>query len=131
MPFIQLPYPLFFDGDPVRPLSLDALAIQLKVSSGFVRACFEAGCPNAGGVATAADLLHWLSEHYEQFRRLVGLHALASVEGLKPEIANQLRMANALATLLEYARTRATDWRKKRMLRQAWEEVDRFADQVS
>jgi hypothetical protein len=105
--------------------------MQLRVSSGFIRACFDAGCPNAGGVASAADLLRWLCQHYDKFRALVGLRPLAPVDGLKPDTVEQLRLANAVATLLEYARTRATDWRKKRDLRKAWEQVDRFADQVS
>ena len=133
MPFIQLPYPLSLDGDPARPLTADALAMQLRVSSGFIRACFDAGCPNAGGLASAAGLLRWLCQHYEKFRALVGLRALAPLDGLglKPGTVKQLRRANALATLLEYARTRATDWRKKRQLRKAWEEVDRFADRAS
>lgn len=102
----------------------------MRVSPAFIRLCLVAGCPNDRGMTCAVDLLRWLCGHYDQVRAIAGLRTLASVEGLDPAVTKRLRMANALTTLLEYARTRATDWRKKRELRKALEQVDRLADRL-
>jgi hypothetical protein len=39
-------------------------------------------------------------------------------------------MANALVTLLEFARSRATNWRQKKQLRQALERANHLADRA-
>jgi hypothetical protein len=40
-------------------------------------------------------------------------------------------MANGLVTLLEFARSRATDWRQKRQLRQTLERANHLADRAA
>lgn len=128
MTIIQIPYPIRFSIEDVFPLTPQALAAQMRVSRGFIRLSLDAGCPSDHGALSATDLLRWLFDHYEDVRALAGLRALASVGGLEPATVATLRMSNAITTLLEYARTRATDWRKKRQLRLALEQVDRLAD---
>ena len=103
----------------------------MRVSRSFVRLCFDAGCPHPRGAVSAGDLLLWLFENYAAVRRIAGLRPLAPVENLEPATIARLRMADALITLFEYARTRTTDWRKKRRLRMALEQVDRAVDHVS
>ena len=103
----------------------------MRVSRSFIRLCFDAGCPNVQRAISAGDLLLWLFQNYEVVRAVVGLRALAPVENLKPATVARLRMANALITLLEHARSRTTGWRKKRELRRALEQVDRAADRLS
>ena len=102
----------------------------MRISRGFIRLCFDAGCPNVQGAISAGDLLLWLFQNYEAVRDVAGLRPLAPVENLEPATIARLRMANALITLFEHARTRTTDWRKKRELRLALEQVDRAADQL-
>lgn len=128
---LQLPYPLRFSQADSQPLALEALATQMRVSRGFIRLCFDAGCPNVQGAISAGNLLLWLFENYEGVRAIAGLRPLAPVENLEPATIARLRRANALITLFEHARTRTTDWRKKRQLRLALEQVDRAADHHS
>ena len=101
----------------------------MRVSRGFIRLCFDAGCPNVQGAISAGYLLLWLFDNYEAVRDIAGLRLLAPVENLVPAMIARLRMANALVTLFEHARTRTTDWRQKRQFRVALEQVDRAADQ--
>ena len=123
----QLPYPLEFSADEHVMMPLEYLAKQMRVSRAFVRLCAEAGCPLVNGETSAARVLVWLFDHYEIVRALTGLKALAPVE-LPPDITARLRMANALVTLMEYARMKATNLRQKRKLRQALEKVRLLGD---
>jgi hypothetical protein len=131
--FRPQPYPFRFSEHDYRPLTPNALAMQMRLSRGFIQLCFDAGCPRdrRNDSISGVGLLHWLFDYYEEVRALAGMRPLAPVSGLKPHTLERLRMANAITTLLEYARTRATDWRQKRQLRQALEEVDRLADSVA
>lgn len=81
--------------------------------------------------AAAGRVLLWLFEHYEDVRAVAGLKPLVCVEDLPAPVMARLRMANALVTLLEHGRTRATDWRQKRHLRRALEQVERLADSAA
>lgn len=83
------------------------------------------------GGAAAGRVLVWLFEHYEVVRATAGMKPLASIDGLPAAATARLRMANALVTLLEHGRTRATDWRQKRQLRRALEQVERLADSAA
>lgn len=103
----------------------------MQVSRAFLRLCVTEGCPQTGGELSAAQFLRWLFDHYEKVRTAGGLKALAAVEGLSAQVTAKLRMTNALVTLLEFARTRASDWRQKRQLRLALERVSVFCDQAS
>jgi hypothetical protein len=100
----------------------------MRVSHAFLRLCQDAGCPIANDRASASQVLLWLFDHYEQVRVLAGFAPLAQVEGLRAETMSRLRMANAAITLLEFSRTRATNWQQKRVLRIALEKVNVLGD---
>jgi hypothetical protein len=123
-------YALNFSADDRTRRPLEELAKQMRVSRAFLQICVDAGCPRVDGQASAADVLMWLFDHYEKVRALAGLKPLAPVE-LDEEPTAQLRMANALATLLEYSRTRATNLRQKRQLRRVLAEVNLLGDRVA
>ena len=98
------------------------------VSRAFIRLCIVAGCPVIAGELSAGDFLVWLFDHYEEVRGVAGLKALGAVDGLPPRVTAKLRMENALVTLLEFGRTRASNWRQKRQLRVALEKVSVLCD---
>lgn len=131
MTILHVPYPLRFSSEDSQPLPPESLATQMRISRSFIRLCFDAGCPNAQGAISAGDLLLWLFQNYEAVRDLAGLRPLTPVENLESATIARLRRANALITLFEHARTRTTDWRKKRELRLALEQVDRAMDHLS
>jgi hypothetical protein len=131
VPLDQFRYPLRFNSPDFTPFPLDELAIQMRVSRGFLRLCVDAGCGTTNGKLSTASLLLWLFDHYEDVRAVAGLSPLVAVEDLPPAVTGRLRMANALLTLLEYTRTRATSWQHKRQLRLALEQVDRLTDRLS
>ena len=78
-----------------------------------------------------ARLLIWSFDHYEEVRAIAGLKPLASLDGLRTDTVVRLRMANALVTILEFARSRATNWRQKKQLRQALERVNHLVDRAA
>ena len=108
-------------------MTIDDLSKHMRVSSGFVRLCVATGCQLIHEKLSAAQLLVWLFDHYESVRAACGLKPLAPVE-LPAEVTAQLRMANALVTLLEYSRSRATNLKQKRQLRRALVEVSLLGD---
>lgn len=126
----ELRYPLCFNAHDQLALPIPELAAQLHVSRSFVRLCIAVGCPHEKEAISSAGLLLWLFSRYEEVRAVAGLTPLALVEDLPNEVTARLRMANALTTLLEYARTRASDWQQKRRLRMAMEQVNRLADRL-
>src|SRR4051794_21766726 len=109
--------PLQFHAEDLKLLSLDALSVQLRVSRTFLRACLDAGCPTRAGRLSAAEVLHWLFEHYAEVRALVGLREFAGVEGVSSAAASRLKMGNALLTLLEFAESRVSQMDVKAHLR--------------
>ena len=111
-----------------RPL--EGIAKQMRVSGAFLRLCGAVGFPMENGMIRAGELLLWLFDHYEDVRAAAGLEPLASVEGVAPQTMARLRMSNALVTLLEFSRMRATNWRQKRQLRRAMESVILLSDHV-
>jgi hypothetical protein len=127
----QFPYPLRFSPSDLVVRPLEELAKEMRVSRAFLRLCVVAGCPVSEGGASAGQVLIWLFEHYADFRAIAGLKPLAPVEDLPVAAMAHLRMSNALITLLEFGRTRATRWRQKRQLRLALEHVDRLADRTA
>jgi hypothetical protein len=108
----------------------EQLPLQMRVSRAFVRLCLDAGCPTRNGLLSAAELMSWLFDHFEEVRALAGLPPVPSVEDLTIEATQRLRLANALFTLLEYSRSRATCWKKKRQFRLALETVERSLDRA-
>lgn len=124
----SLPYPLHFTPNDFTVRPLDDLAKQMRVSRAFLELCVVAGCPLIQGELGPGQLLAWLFNHYEDVRSVAGLKPLAAVEDLPPQVTAKLRKANALVTLLEFARMRATDWRQKRQLRHALERVSLLCD---
>jgi hypothetical protein len=131
VPLFQLPYPLNFSTQDLCVRDLDELASQMRVSRAFIRVCVVAGCPHVQERLSAAELLRWLFDHFEEVRAVAGLRPLAELGDLAPQTLARLRMANALVTLLEFSRSRATHWRKKRQLREALEQVERLADSAA
>lgn len=130
MPLSLFPYPLRFTSREYVPRPLEGLAIEMRVSRGFLRLCVEVGCPQKDGAMSVADTLVWLFENYEKVRSLAGFRPLAPIAMQDAPVALRLRMANGVITLLEYGRSRASNWRQKRLLRQAAEFVDRLADRL-
>ncbi len=128
MTIFELHYPPEFSGDDLRALDTNELAIRLAVSRAFIQLCLAAGCPTTKEKLSVADLLRWLFDHYEKVRAVAGLRALVPLGDLEPSTLSRVRTVNGLATALEYARSRASHWRKKKHLRLALEEVRRWAD---
>jgi hypothetical protein len=126
----RLPYPLPFSAEDMTVFPLADLASKMRVSRAFVQLCVVAGCPWTESGTSAARLLVWLFDHYEEVRALAGLKPLAPFDDLPTESVVRLRMANALVTLLEFARSRATNWRQKKQLRQALERANHLADRA-
>jgi hypothetical protein len=125
-----LPYPLCFTPQDRTIRPLDELAKHMRVSRAFLQLCVIAGCPLDDGGLSPGNLFVWLFERYEDVRAIAGLQPLAGFENLSQPVTSRLRMANALLTLLEFARMRATDWRQKRHLRLALEKVSLLCDQA-
>jgi len=127
----RFPYPFHFAEDDLTVLPIAELANRMRVSRAFVRLCIVTGCPWTESGTSAARLLVWLFDHYEAVRAIAGLKSLASVDDLPTDAVVRLRMANALVTLLEFARSRATNWRQKKQLREALERVNQLADRAT
>jgi hypothetical protein len=102
----------------------------MRVSPAFLHLCVALGCPFQGEKLRIAYVVGWLSKHYEDFRAAAGLPALASLEGMSVPAASRLRVANAVITLLQYGKSRASDWRQKRQLRWAIEAIERSTDRA-
>ena len=112
-------------------LPLADLANNMRVSRAFIQLCVVARCPWTENGTSAARLLTWLFDHFEEVRATAGLKPLASLDGLPTDAIVRLRMANALVTLLEFSRSRATNWRQKMQLRLALERVNHLADRAA
>jgi hypothetical protein len=128
VPHSNLRYPIQLQRDDFTPLSLEDLAVRMRVSRSFLRLCAEVGCPTDGTKMNAAAVLIWLFDNYPDVRAAAGLVPLAPIDALPAEVSDRLRLANALCTLLEYSRSRATHWQQKRHLRQALEQALRLVD---
>ena len=121
--------PLPFHSEDLQLLPLEAVAAQLRTSCAFVRLCLAAGCgTRAGGLLSAAELLHWLFDHSAEVRALAGLAPLPAVEDVSPGAAARLRMANALFTLFEFGASRASGLVEKQQLLGVCEQLDRALD---
>ncbi len=131
VPITLFPYPLRFTDRELILWPLEELAAELRVSRAFLRTCVAAGCPQKSGGISVAGCLTWLFEHYPEVRALAGLATLPPIppKNLHPTL--RLRMAYAVLTLLEYGRSRASQWRQKRALRLAVEQVERLAASVA
>jgi len=122
--------PLPFHDDDLKLLSVEAVSTQLRASRAFVRLCLSAGCPTRAGKLSAAELLHWLFQKYEDVRELAGFHHLAPVEGLPPAVMRRITMANALFTLLEFGESRASNLLEKALLRRTRKRVEQALDRA-
>lgn len=121
--------PLPFHADDLHLLPAEAVAAQLRTSCAFVRLCLAAGCgTRAGGLLSAAELLHWLFQHYGKVRALAGLAPLPPVEDVSASAAARLRMANALFTLFEFGASRASIVDAKQQLLAICAKLDRVLD---
>jgi hypothetical protein len=123
-------FPLQFHDRDYQPLSVEAVSAQLRVSRAFTRVCIAAGCPTRIGKVSAAELLHWLFEHYNLAREVCGFRRLAPVDGVAPEVAQRLKMGNAVMTLLEFGESRASGADEKRELRRVRSFVEQTLDRA-
>ena len=109
-------FALSFTHCDLKLMPPDEVALQLRVSRAFVRLCLSAGCPSRRGHLSAAELLYWLFEHYEEVRSLCGLPVFAPIEGIRSAAKRRLKMANAVLTLLEFSASRASSLDKKNQI---------------
>jgi hypothetical protein len=105
--------------------------MHMRVSRAFLRLCETLGCSIPQGGTSAGRVLLWLFDHYEAVRVAAGFAPLAPVEGTDSKVMARLRMANSTMTLLQFSRTRATNWRQKRALRLALEKIDLLGDRAA
>jgi hypothetical protein len=119
-----------FEGDDLELLTVEAISIQLRASRAFVRLCISCGCPTRCGRLSAAELLHWLFDHYAEVRALSGLKPLAEVDGVEPKEQRRLRMANGLYTLLDFGESRASELWAKRELQKVCQIVERSLERI-
>lgn len=131
MLFRVFPYPLSLSDRELVLRPLDDLASEMRVSRSFLELCFDAGCPRYGAKMSVAGVLVWLFEHYEEVRALAGLPPGKPMPSTPAMTVLRWRMLNAVMTLLEYGRSRASNWRQKRMLREALERVVRLSERVA
>ena len=108
--------PMHFEPADLKPLSVEQVSIQLRVSCAFVRLCLACGCPTRNGRISAAGVLSWLFNHFPRFRTAAGLRPLAEPVAFTPEESRHLRMGNTLITLIEFSESRASDPRQKQRL---------------
>jgi hypothetical protein len=123
-------FPLPFHRKDLQLLTVEQVSAQLRASRAFIRMCVDAGCATRKGKLSAASVLRWLFEHYNQVRELAGFPTLASVEGIAAEVAARLKMGNAVITLLEFSESRASDPEEKWQLRVIRRGVERSLDRA-
>jgi hypothetical protein len=122
--------PLPFHDDDLKLLSVEAVSTQVRASRAFVRLCLTAGCPTRAGKLSAAELLNWLFENYNDVRELAGLHRFVPVEELPARVMRRIKMANALFTLFEFGESRASNLLEKAQLRRTRKQVEQALDQL-
>ncbi|MDB6152545.1 MAG: hypothetical protein JWL90_998 [Chthoniobacteraceae bacterium] len=106
----------FSDYD-LQLLTIDEVSIHLGTSRAFVRLCVDTGCRTRGGRLSAAELLHWLFEHYAEVRQCAGLAPLCPIAALQDAARRQCKMANAVITLTQFNASRSSMLCKKRHFR--------------
>ena len=121
-------WPLTFHRDDLELLSIEAVSLQLRVSRAFVQLCLDAGCPTRAGKVSAAEVLHWLFEHYPKLRSVAGFTAFVEIGGVTGEAGLRLKMANAIFTLLEFGESRTSDLEAKREFRKIRRKVELALD---
>jgi hypothetical protein len=117
--------PLRYSAEDHRFRTVDDLSRHARLSCAFIRLCIEAGCPLYGGRLTHAILLNWLTRHYTAVRVLAGLRPLAPIDGVPPNVQRDLRLANTMITLLEFAESRCSERGEKAQLRRMQRLVER------
>jgi hypothetical protein len=117
--------PLRYSAEDHRFRTVDDLSRHARLSCAFIRLCIEAGCPLYGGRLTHAILLNWLTRHYTAVRVLAGLRPLAPIDGVPPNVQRDLRLANTMITLLEFAESRCSKQGEKAQLRRMQRLVER------
>lgn len=117
--------PLRYSAEDHRFRTVEDLSRHARLSCAFIRLCIEAGCPLYGGRLTHAILLNWLTRHYTAVRVLSGLSTLAPTDGVPPEVERDLRLANTMITLLEFAESRSSNRTEKKQLRRMQRLVER------
>ena len=117
--------PLRYSAEDHRFRTVDDLSRHARLSCAFIRICIDAGCPLYGGRLTHAILLNWLTRHYTAVRVLAGLRPLAPIDGVPPNVQRDLRLANTMITLLEFAESRCSNRSEKAQLRRMQRLVER------
>ncbi len=111
--FFALP----FSNDDLQLLTVDDVSVHLGTSRAFVRLCIAAGCLTRGERLSAAELLHWLFEHYEEVRQLAGFARLHPIAALEEPARKRCKMANAVITLTQFNASRSSMLCTKRHFR--------------
>ena len=117
--------PLRYSAEDHRFRTVDDLSRHARLSCAFIRICIDAGCPLYGGRLTHAILLNWLTRHYTAVRVLAGLRPLAPIDGVPPNVQRDMRLANTMITVLEFAESRCSDRCEKAQLRRMQRLVER------
>src|SRR4051794_29208456 len=89
-------FPLPFTAQDLQLLSINRVSAHLRTSRAFVQLCLTAGCPTRRGRLSAAELLHWLFEHYCEVRDLAGFSPLPLLDSIPEPAQTRLKMANAV-----------------------------------
>ena len=114
-----------FEADDLEQRDPGTLAEYLQVSRAFVQLCFDAGFPVGSGGASAAELLGWLSQHYQQVRQVAGLAPLEDDPERTLLSAGKIGWASAVSTLLEFGVSRASSCGHKGKLLSQKQRLDR------
>ncbi len=117
--------PLRYSADDHQFRTVEQLSLHARLSCAFIRLCIDSGCPLYGGRLTHAILLNWLTRHYTAVRARSGLRSLAPVDGVPAKVQRDLRLANTMITLLEFAESRSTNPEEKAQLKKMQRLVER------
>jgi hypothetical protein len=98
-----------FEAEDLEQRDPRSLAEYLQVSRAFVQLCFDAGFPVGSGGASAAELLGWLSHHYQQVRQVAGLSPLDDDPERTLLSSGKIGWASAVLTLLDFGVSRASN----------------------
>jgi hypothetical protein len=117
--------PLHYTAEDHRLRTVEQLSVHARLSCAFIRLCIEAGCPVYNKRLSHAILLNWLTIHHGAVRAMAGLRPLAPIDGVPPKVQRELRLANTMLTLLDFAESRCSNQSEKAHLRRMHSLVER------
>lgn len=117
--------PLHYTAEDHRLRTVEQLSVHARLSCAFIRLCIEAGCPVYNKRLSHAILLNWLTIHHGAVRAMAGLRPLAPTDGVPPKVQRELRLANTMLTLLDFAESRCSNRSEKAQLRRMQRLIER------